>query len=72
MTKQEGQEFFDFLQKFCVENAGNRLNDWLCESFLNRALRRIEGFCPPEGHDGPCHAPNDAQNKAPNRREKSK
>jgi hypothetical protein len=42
MTKDQKEGLFLFLQKFCSDNAGNRLNEWLIESFLNRAYIRLE------------------------------
>ena len=42
MTQQQKQEFFLFLQKFCADNVGNRLNEWIIEAFLNRANQRLE------------------------------
>lgn len=42
MTEQQKKDFFLFLQKFCQDNSGNRLNEWLIESFLNRAYVRLE------------------------------
>lgn len=42
MTQQQKEDLFLFLQKFCSDNAGNRLNDWLAESFLNRAYVKLE------------------------------
>ncbi len=36
------QEIFTLVQKFCVENAGNRLNEWNIETLLNR-LGRLMG-----------------------------
>ena len=44
MTQQQKQEFFLFLQKFCADNAGNRLNEWIIEAFLNRAGKRLEAI----------------------------
>lgn len=41
MTEQQSQEFFLFLQKFCSDNVGNRLNEWIIEAFLNRAHQRL-------------------------------
>jgi hypothetical protein len=42
MTKQQKEDLFLFLQKFCSDNNGNRLNEWLIESFLNRAYIKLE------------------------------
>jgi len=42
MTEQQKQDFFLFLQKFCSDNVGNRLNEWIIETFLNRACQKIE------------------------------
>jgi len=44
MTQQQKQEFFLFLQKFCADNVGNRLNEWIIEAFLNRANQRLEAI----------------------------
>jgi hypothetical protein len=44
MTDQQKKEFFLFLQKFCADNAGNRLNEWIIEAFLNRANQRLESI----------------------------
>lgn len=41
MDKQEKQELFLFLQKFCSDNAGNKLNEWIIESFLNRVFTKL-------------------------------
>ncbi len=58
MTDQQKQEFFLFLQKFCADNMGNRMNEWLAEAFLNRAAQKLEGI-QKSGYVGP----NDAQAK---------
>ena len=42
MTEQQKQDFFIFLQKFCSDNVGNRLNEWIIEAFLNRACQKME------------------------------
>ena len=44
MTQQQKQEFFLFLQKFCADNAGNRLNEWIIETFLNRANQKLNAI----------------------------
>ena len=54
MIKSEKDEIFQFMQKFCSDNLGNRMNEWLAESFLNRAHRKLEEMmraedCPEEG-----------------------
>ncbi len=36
------QEIFTLVQRFCVENVGNRINEWNVETLLNR-LGRIMG-----------------------------
>lgn len=42
MTQHQKEDLFLFLQKFCSDNSGHRLNEWLIESFLNRAYIRLE------------------------------
>ncbi|MEW5803720.1 MAG: hypothetical protein AB1847_16625 [bacterium] len=44
MTDQQKKEFFLFLQKFCSDNAGNRLNEWIIEAFLNRAAQKLNSI----------------------------
>jgi len=44
MTEQQKQDFFLFLQKFCSDNVGNRLNEWIIEAFLNRASQKIDAI----------------------------
>ncbi|MEW6378590.1 MAG: hypothetical protein AB1611_03160 [bacterium] len=51
MTDTEKQTILQFAQKFCLDNNGNRLNEWLIESFLNRLWEKMRGM----------HQPNDAQ-----------
>ena len=52
MTQQQRQEFLLFLQKFCVDNAGNRLNEWIIEAFLNRANQKLEAISSPDNSQG--------------------
>lgn len=42
MTKQQKEDLFLLLQKFCSDNNGNRLNEWIAESLLNRANMKLE------------------------------
>ena len=44
MTQQQKQEFFLFIQKFCTDNVGNRLNEWIIESLLNRVHQKLESL----------------------------
>ncbi len=57
MTNEQKQDFMSFLQKFCVDNHGNRLNEWLAESFLNRAFQKLEAI----QKTGQPAVPNDAR-----------
>jgi hypothetical protein len=51
MTKQQKDDLFFFLQKFCSDNHGNRLTEWLIESFLNRAHRKLEELVKTDSND---------------------
>ncbi len=44
MTEQQKQDLFFLLQKFCQDNIGNRMNEWIIESFLNRAYQKLEAI----------------------------
>jgi len=44
MTTQEKQAVMQFLQKFCSDNVGNRLNEWIIEAFLNRAAAKMKSM----------------------------
>jgi hypothetical protein len=35
------QEIYGLIKKFCIDNAGNRLNEWSIETLLNRLTRII-------------------------------
>ncbi len=57
MTEQQKQDFFIFIQKFCSDNIGNRLNEWIIEAFLNRASKRLQAL--PTYADPANHASHD-------------
>ncbi len=44
MTQQDKAKLLDFLQQFCQENQGNRMNTWLAEAMLNRTGRLIDSL----------------------------
>lgn len=58
MTEQQKQDLFLFLQKFCSDNVGNRLNEWIIEAFLGRSNRILNEIY----KSGQCVCPNDANN----------
>jgi len=58
MTTQQKQELMSFLQRFCQDNIGNRLNEWLAESLLNRAARLLDELDRQAG--GPAVGPTSA------------
>ncbi|MDD5062223.1 MAG: hypothetical protein PHN44_08100 [Candidatus Marinimicrobia bacterium] len=44
MTEEQKKNLMDFLQKFCLDNMGNRLNEWIIEAFLNRAKQKLDAI----------------------------
>jgi hypothetical protein len=56
MTELQKQDLFLFLQKFCADNVGNRLNEWIIETFLNRVCQKIETICKADNTVGPHDA----------------
>ena len=41
MTEQEKKEILELLEKFCRDNFGNRINEWVAESLLNRVAKQL-------------------------------
>lgn len=58
MTNEQKKDFFLFLQKFCSDNVGNRMNEWIIEAFLGRSNRILNEIY----KSGQDICPNDANN----------
>lgn len=59
MTQQQVDDFMRFLQKFCSDNVGNRMNEWIIETLLNRAYQILKAIYQADNAQGP----NDARKK---------
>lgn len=44
MTDAQKRDFLLFLQKFCSDNVGNKLNEWIIEAFLNRTKMKLDAM----------------------------
>lgn len=42
MDDKQIQEFMKFLQQFCNENMGNRMNQWLAKVLLDESYIKLE------------------------------
>lgn len=56
MTQQQKEDFMRFLHKFCTDNNGNRVNEWIIETLLNRAYQKLETIYQTDNIQGPNDA----------------